>query len=171
MPSLEIQLNFLKLLQYDFMPLTKAWITASSLLHLNFQRASFRLATKDIYIFTAFFYIYTELCYFGWMIKKKLYSRLDYFSVLFLSQLIWEDICEESSHNNLVKIANYPPKLLSSFFDEEIKSSLLDGSWSWGGDYQGSDGSCDDFQSERLEIIPVVGGINIGRLRLGFRFS
>ena len=98
----------------------------------------------------------------------KLNCRLDYFSVLFLSQLNWKDSCEESSHNNLVKIANYQPKLLSSFFDEEIKSSLLDGSW-LGGDDQ-CDGSYDDFQPERLEIIPVV-GINIRRLRLEFGFS
>ena len=73
----------------------------------------------------------------------KLNCRLDYFSVLFLSQLVWKDTCEETSHNNLVKIENYQPKLLSSFFDEEIKSSLLDGSW-LGGDDQ-SDRSSDDF--------------------------
>ena len=82
--------------------------------------------------------------------------------------MIWKDTCEETSHNNLVKMANYHQKLLSSLFDEEIKSSLLDGSW-LGGDAQ-CNGSCDDFQSESLEIIPVV-GINIGRLRLGLGFS
>ena len=100
--------------------------------------------------------------------RRNKNNRLGYFSFLFLYQLVWKDICEKTSHNYLVKIAKYQPKLLSSFFDEEIKSSLLDGSW-LGGDDQ-SDGSCDDFQSERLEIIPVV-RINIRRLRLGFRFS
>ena len=95
--------------------------------------------------------------------------RLDYFSVLFLSQLNWKDVCEEVHKIiNLVKIANYQPKLLSSFLDEEIKSSLLDGSW-LGGDSQNDD-SCDDFQPESLEIIPVV-RINIRRLRLGVGFS
>ena len=92
-----------------------------------------------------------------------------YFSVLFLSQLNWKDVCEEVHKIiNLVKIANYQPKLLSSFLDEEIKSSLLDGSW-LGGDGQNDD-SCDDFQPESLEIIPVV-RINIRRLRLGVGFS
>ena len=99
----------------------------------------------------------------------KLNCRLDYFSVLFLSQLNWKDVCEKVHKIiNLVKIANYQPKLLSSFLDEEIKSSLLDGSW-LGGDSQ-NDGSCDDFQPESLEIIPVV-RINIRRLRLGVGFS
>ena len=86
---------------------------------------------------------------------------------MFLSRL---ERCLSEVHKiiNLAKIANFQPKLISTFLDEEIKSSLLDGSW-LGGDSH-IDGSCDDFQPARLEIIPVV-RINIRRLRLGVGFS
>ena len=51
---------------------------------------------------------------------------------MFLSRL---ERCLSEVHKiiNLAKIANYQPKLISTFLDEEIKSSLLDGSW-LGGD-------------------------------------